>query len=296
MGYAIGIDLGTTNSVACVYRRGRSEIIPVENSRLMPSVISILPDGNALVGIAAKNRAMISPESSITSAKRFIGDQKTKWVIMGKDYTPVEVSAMVLKQMKTASEEYLGGSVTDAVITVPAYFNNNQKQDTKKAAELAGFNVLQLLQEPTAAAISYGLDKGKDQTLVVYDLGGGTFDVSALKIEGNRFTVKAVDGDFNLGGDDFDLLIVDHLLDILQKKTKKDMRRLRQLFRKKKTINTEKDLMTAKLQLKELAEKAKKDLSQTDPARVQIPSILGTSLDEKITRDQFNRMIEPLVL
>ena len=294
MGHTIGIDLGTTNSLACVYHRGRLETILVENSRLMPSVISILPNGQALVGTAAKNRIMIAPEDSVTSAKRVIGDGKTTWMIQGKTYTPVDVSAMVLVELKRAAEAYLGGAVDQAVITVPAYFNNHQKEATKEAARKAGLKVLRLLPEPTAAAISYGLDKGKDQTLVVYDLGGGTFDVSVLKIQGNSFHVAAVDGDFHLGGDDFDLLIVEYLIGKLEKKARTNWDLLRSLIRGKKS-SAPKDLLVARQQLKEVAEKAKKELSETETAVIQLPNILGSSLDEKITRDQFNRMIEPLV-
>ena len=182
----------------------------------MASVISVRPDGTVLVGQAAKNRAMVEPDNSIASVKRHIGDGMTQWQIRGNTYTPMDVSALVLKRLKEAAEEYLAESVNEAVITVPAYFNNNQKRDTKAAGEAAGFEVLQLLPEPTAAAVSYGLDKGKDQTILVYDLGGGTFDVAVLKVKGNNFKVVTVDGDFNLGGDDFDLLLVDHLIGLLE--------------------------------------------------------------------------------
>ena len=161
MSYSIGIDLGTTNSVACVYRRGRIETIPVENLAIMPSAISVLPNGDVLIGMQAKKRAMIDPENSVTSAKRFIGDGKTQWHIAGKSYTPIDVSKFVITRLKEASEAFLGEQVREAVITVPAYFTNNQKRDTKIAAEAAGLNVLQLLPEPTAAAISYGLDSPK---------------------------------------------------------------------------------------------------------------------------------------
>ncbi len=299
MSYPIGIDLGTTNSVACVYRRGQVETIPVENRTIMPSAVSVLPDGAILVGMQAKSRAIINPEQSVTSAKRFIGDGKTEWKISEKYYTPVDVSCLVVRHMKAAAAVFLGEEVKDAVITVPAYFNNNQKRDTKLAAEAAGLNVIQLLPEPTAAAISYGLDKGKDQTIMVYDLGGGTFDVSILEIQGNRFKVIAVDGDFTLGGDDFDLLLVDHLIDLLKNKTKQDVGILRSLFKrgKKEKVSerASKDILLAKQQLKEIAEKAKKDLSESNTTFVQIPNILGVALDDEISLDTYNRMIAPLV-
>ena len=299
MAYPIGIDLGTTNSVACVWRRGEVETIPVEGRMTLPSVISVRGDGTLLLGHAAKNRAMVEPESSITSVKRLIGDGTSQWEIQGKVYTPKDVSTLILGRLKKVSEEYLGEAIKEAVITVPAYFNNNQKRDTKLAAEAAGFDVLQLLPEPTAAAVSYGLDKGKDQTILVYDLGGGTFDVSVLKVAGNRFQVVAVDGDFSLGGDDLDLLLVDHLIGLLEKRAKKDVGGLRALFGRKKKERTEappKEMLLARQQLKEAAEKAKIELSESDSAEVTLPEILGTSLDEEITLATYNGLIEPLVL
>ena len=295
MSYPIGIDLGTTNSVACVYRRGQIETIAVENRAIMPSAISVLSNGQVLVGMQAKSRAMIDPENSVTSAKRYIGDGKTQWQIGKKSYTPLDVSSLVIKKLKESAEAFLKEPVTQAVVTVPAYFNNYQKQDTKKAAEAAGLNVLQLLPEPTAAAISYGLDKGKDQTIMVYDLGGGTFDVSILEVNGNHFKVMAVDGDFHLGGDDFDLLVVEHLVEILQKKTKQDLGIFRALFSMGKRENVSKELLLAKQQLKEVAEKAKKELSESETTLIQIPNILGTSLDEEISLKTYNRLITPLV-
>ncbi len=296
MGYPVGIDLGTTNSVACVYRRGQVETIPVENHLVMPSAISVLPDGNVLVGMQAKNRAIISPDQSVTSAKRFIGDGITSWNIFNKQYTPSDVSTFIIKHLKEAASAFLGDEVSDAVVTVPAYFNNNQKRDTKLAAESAGLNVIQLLPEPTAAAISYGLDKGKDQTIMVYDLGGGTFDVSILQIQGNRFQVIAVDGDFNLGGDDFDILLADRFINILKKKTRKNLDILISLFiGRSEKKETSKEMLLAKQQLKEVAEKAKKDLSESDTAFIQIPNILGVSLDEEVTVNEYNSLISPLV-
>ncbi len=298
MGYSIGIDLGTTNSVACVWRRGTVETIPIDGRATMPSALSVRPDGALLVGQAAKKRAELEPEQSIVSAKRFIGDGKTQWQIGNKIYTPMDAAAVVLKQLKIAAEKHLGESVTEAVITVPAYFNNNQKRDTKLAGEAAGFKVLQLLPEPTAAAISYGLDRGKDQTILVYDLGGGTFDVSVLSVKGNRFQAIAVDGDFNLGGDDFDLVLVEHLISILKKRSQFDLESFLDTLlgrNKNKQLGTPHEILVAKQRLKEAAEKAKIELSQSNRTQITIPEILGVALDEEITIDTYNRLIAPLV-
>ena len=298
MGYSIGIDLGTTNSVACVWRRGTVETIPIDGRATMPSALSVRPDGALLVGQSAKKRAELEPEQSITSAKRYIGDGKTQWQIGNKIYTPIDAAATVLKQLKTAAEKYLGESVTEAVITVPAYFNNNQKRDTKLAGEAAGFKVLQLLPEPTAAAISYGLDRGKDQALLVYDLGGGTFDVSVLSVKGNRFQAIAVDGDFNLGGDDFDLLLVEYLINLIKQQSQFDLEKFVDTLlgqSKDKKLGTPHEILIAKQHLKEAAEKAKIELSESNRTRVTMPEILGTSLDEEITIDTYNRLITPLV-
>lgn len=298
MSYSIGIDLGTTNSVACVWRRGTVETIPIDGRATMPSALSVRPDGALLVGQSAKKRAELEPEQSITSAKRYIGDGKTQWQIGNKIYTPMDAAATVLKQLKTAAEKYLGESVTEAVITVPAYFNNNQKRDTKLAGEAAGFRVLQLLPEPTAAAISYGLDRGKDQTLLVYDLGGGTFDVSVLSVKGNRFQAIAVDGDFNLGGDDFDLLLVEYLISLIKKRSQFDLENFLDTLlgrSKNQKLGTPHEILIAKQRLKEAAEKAKIELSESNRTRVTMPEILGASLDEEITIDTYNRLITPLV-
>ena len=299
MGYTIGIDLGTTNSVACVWRRGQLEIIPVDGRPMMPSAISIRPDGTVLVGVAAKKRAMMEPEQSVTSVKRVIGDGKTTWENFGKTYTPIDVSVLVLRRLKEAASEYLGEDIREAIVTVPAYFNNNQKNDTKLAAEAAGLEVIQLLPEPTAAAVSYGLDKGKDQTILVYDLGGGTFDVSIVEVKGNRFEVVAVDGDFNLGGDDFDLLLVDYLIGLLEKKSKKKMGILRSLLsrkgKKEGKAEVTKEVLLARRKLKELAEQAKKELSESDSTQIIIPDILGVTLEDEIHIDTYNELIAPLV-
>ena len=296
MAYPVGIDLGTTNSVVCVWRRGNVETIPGDSELVMPSAISVRPDGSVLIGRTAKARLMVEPLDSVISAKRNIGDGKTVWKIHGKSYTPMDVSAIILKRMKEAAELYLKEKVSEAVITVPAYFNNNQKRDTKAAGEAAGLKVLQLLPEPTAAAVSYGLDKGKDQTIMVYDLGGGTFDVSILSVRGNQFRVVAVDGDFNLGGDDFDLLIVELLMRELQKKSRADMGLLDSLFKKKRRLAVAStDMLKAQGLLKEAAEKAKKELSESDATTIIIPQILDSNLEVELTLAAYNKMITPLV-
>ena len=295
MAYPIGIDLGTTNSVACIYRRAQVETVLVDGRSTLASAISVRSDGPVLVGQAAKARSLLEPTQSVISAKRSIGDGKTSWNIYGQSYTPIDVGALILKRLKEASETFLQETVTEAVITVPAYFNNNQKRDTKLAAETAGFKVLQLLPEPTAAAISYGLDQGKDQTILVYDLGGGTFDVSILKVKSNRFSVVAVDGNFNLGGDDFDLVLAEHLVELLQKETSTDLSQLIELLRQPGFIDAPRRLLVARARLKEAAEVAKIELALSDSTQVTIPDILGTLLDEEITIETYNRLIEPLI-
>lgn len=294
MSYAIGIDLGTTNSVAGVWYREAVETIIIDGRPLMPSAISVRPDGSVLVGQAAKVRSLIEPANSVLSTKRNIGDEKTFWEIQGEKYTPVDVSAIILKRIKQAAELHLGDKVNEAVITVPAYFNTNQKRDTRIAAEKAGFKVLQLLPEPTAAAISYGLDKGKDQTIMVYDLGGGTFDVSILKIKGNKFEVVAVDGDIELGGDDFDLALIKYFISIVEKKIKGNV--LSNFFNSKgkKQVGGRVSL-TAWHKLKEAAEKAKIELSESDKTHVMLPDVLGTTIDEVISLQTYNKLIILLV-
>ena len=271
------------------------ETIPIDGCPTLPSAVSVKADGTVLVGKAAKAHAMLEPSHCIVSAKRFLGDAKTQWPVRGKLYTPTNVSAIILKRLKNAASAFLGEPVTEAVITVPAYFTSNQKRETKLAAEEAGLAVLQLLPEPTAAAIAYGLDKGKDQTLLVYDLGGGTFDVSVLTVKGNRFQVVAVDGDFRLGGDDFDAALVEFLLNRLQRQVTADLGVLRSVMRGSKEIGAPPEMLLARQRLKEAAERAKIELSESDVAQVTIPDILGTSLDEEITLAEYNRLISPFV-
>jgi len=298
--YPIGIDLGTSNSVACVWKRGQPQCIPVEGGgAILPSALSVTPDGNVLVGSAAKKRAIIEPAGSVLSAKRFMGDGKTTWTIHGKTYTPIQVSALILQRLKEAAVNYLRQPVTEAVITVPAYFDNNQKRDTKLAGEAAGLKVLQLLQEPTAAAISYGQDKGRDQTLMVYDLGGGTFDVSILKVKGNKYDVVAVGGNSHLGGDDFDLQVAELLVSRLKRKPPKDtLDAVLTVLRHKageEDIQTTPEIRQACQRLKEKAEAAKLELSESNIAHVELPDVLGTQLDTELTLKDYNALIGPPV-
>ncbi|MBN1779811.1 Hsp70 family protein [bacterium] len=281
MKYALGIDLGTTNSVVAVYHRGQIETIHIESHNTFPSVVSFKDKDTMLVGHSAKRRVILDPEHSVSSVKRFMGNRKKKFEIFGNVYTPVDISAFILKEMVAHAEKKLGCEVRDVVITVPAYFNNNQKADTLAAGKKAGLNVLELIPEPTAAAIAYGLDKGKDQTLMVYDLGGGTFDVSVLKVEGNKFRVIAVDGDSQLGGDDFDLAIVQYLINQFHKKTGKDL-----------AGENDREARIVKQKIKEAAEKAKIELSQAQSTEILIPEVMGTSINEELTRDQYNGLIQ----
>jgi molecular chaperone DnaK len=285
MNYAVGIDLGTTNSVIAIYRRGSAETLRVDGRSTMPSVVSFREDKSILVGQAAKSRLLIDPENSVASSKRFIGDRSKKYSLGGMSLTPVNIASLILKNLvENARKELNNTEIWDAVITVPAYFTEAQKEDTKRAGEEAGLNVLRLLPEPTAAAIAYGLDKEKDQTLMVYDLGGGTFDVSILTVKGNSFQVQAVGGDSQLGGDDFDYAIVDWVTKDFRAKTGIDL-----LTEKGKAA------MSARQRLKEAAENAKIELSQSDRAMITVPDCLGHPIDLEITLTQYNRLIEPML-
>src|SRR4030081_424287 len=269
MSKIIGIDLGTTNSVVAVMQGGEPAVIPnQEGGRTTPSVVAITKTGERLVGQVAKRQAVTNPENTVYSIKRFMGhryDEVTDELkrvpykvtrgahddarvdIFGKAYSPPEISAMILGKLKSAAEDFLGEKVTKAVITVPAYFNDSQRQATKQAGEIAGLEVLRIINEPTAAALAYGLDKKKDETIAVYDLGGGTFDVSILEIGEGVFEVKATNGDTHLGGDDFDQQVMDWIADE---------------FKKEHGIDLRKDRMALQ-RLKEAAEKAKGELSTT---------------------------------
>ncbi len=255
MSRIIGIDLGTTNSCMAYLEGGQPVVIPnAEGGRTTPSVVAF-KDGQRIVGEAAKRQAITNPDRTIISIKRHMGTDY-KVTIDGKAYTPQEISAMILQKLKADAEAYFGEPVTKAVITVPAYFNDAQRQATKDAGRIAGLEVLRIINEPTAAALAYGLDKEGDQTILVYDLGGGTFDVSILELGDGIFEVKATAGDNRLGGDDFDQAIMDWLIEEFKAETGIDLRN---------------DNM-AMQRLKDAAEKAKKDLSSVLTTTISLPS------------------------
>jgi molecular chaperone DnaK len=286
MARAVGIDLGTTNSCVSVLEGGEPTVIAnSEGARTTPSIVAFAKNGEVLVGEVAKRQSVTNVERTIRSVKRHMG---TSWNvdIDGKKYTPQEISARVLQKLKRDAEAYLGETVTDAVITVPAYFNDAQRQATKEAGEIAGLNVLRIINEPTAAALAYGLDKAdKEQTILVFDLGGGTFDVSLLEIGDGVVEVKATNGDNHLGGDDWDQLLVDFLV---------------KTFGSKNGIDLTKDKM-AMQRIREAAEKAKIELSSSQQASINLPYITVDSeknplfMDETITRAQFQSLTADLL-
>ena len=285
MARAVGIDLGTTNSVVAVLEGGEPTVIPnAEGARTTPSVVAFTPSGEVLVGEVAKRQAVTNPDRTIRSVKRHMG---TDWKvdIDGKDYRPQQISAFVLQKLKRDAEAYLGEAVTNAVITVPAYFSDAERQATKEAGEIAGLTVDRIINEPTAAALAYGLDKGdKEQTVLVFDLGGGTFDVSLLDIADGVFEVKATNGDNRLGGDDWDAKIVEWLVT---------------QFKNKHGIDLSQDKM-ARQRLQEAAERAKIELSSASETSINLPYITASAagplhLDEKLTRAEFQRMTQDLL-
>ncbi|MEV2237660.1 molecular chaperone DnaK [Micromonospora sp. NPDC049891] len=285
MARAVGIDLGTTNSCVSVLEGGEPTVIAnAEGSRTTPSIVAFARNGEVLVGEVAKRQAVTNPDRTIRSVKREIG---TNWSvdIDGKKYTPQEISARTLMKLKRDAEAYLGEQITDAVITVPAYFNDGQRQATKEAGEIAGFNVLRIVNEPTAAALAYGLDKGsKEQTVLVFDLGGGTFDVSLLELAEGVIEVKSTSGDNLLGGDDWDQRIIDHLV---------------KTFRGEHGIDLSQDKM-AMQRLKEAAEKAKIELSAATTSNINLPYITAGAagplhLDVTLSRAEFQRMTQDLL-
>ena len=285
MARAVGIDLGTTNSVVAVLEGGEPTVIPnAEGSRTTPSVVAFTPSGEVLVGEVAKRQAVTNPDRTIRSVKRHMG---TDWEvdIDGKEYRPQQISAFVLQKLKRDAEAYLGESVTNAVITVPAYFGDAERQATKEAGEIAGLSVDRIINEPTAAALAYGLDKSDlEQTVLVFDLGGGTFDVSLLDIADGVFEVKATKGDNRLGGDDWDAVVVDWLVT---------------QFKNKNGVDLSKDKM-ARQRLQEAAERAKIELSSASETTINLPYITASAegplhLDEKLTRAEFQRMTQPLL-
>src|ERR1700687_2723470 len=306
MSKIIGIDLGTTNSVVAVMQGGDPVVIPnQEGGRTTPSVVAITKSGERLVGQGAKRQAVTNPENTIYSIKRFMGrryDEVTEELkrvpykvtrgphddarvdVFGKAYSPAEISAMILQKLKTAAEDFLGEKVTKAVITVPAYFNDSQRQATKQAGEVAGLEVLRIINEPTAAALAYGLDKKKDETIAVYDLGGGTFDISILEVGGGVVEVKATAGDTHLGGDDIDNRIVDWLA---------------AEFKKDQGIDVSKDRMAIQ-RLKEAAEKAKIELSQMQETDINLPFLTANAsgpkhLQLKLTRAKLEQLMEDIL-
>jgi molecular chaperone DnaK len=305
-GKVIGIDLGTTNSVVTVMENGQpTVIVNQEGSRLTPSIIGFAKDGERLVGQVAKRQAVTNPENTVSSVKRFMGRKFSEvsaevarvpyrvvsagngdaWVeVRGKKYSAPEVSAMILQKLKQAAEDYLGEKITDAVVTVPAYFNDSQRQATKDAGKIAGLNVLRIVNEPTAAALAYGLDQKKDETIAVYDLGGGTFDISILEVGEGVVEVKSTNGDTHLGGDDFDQKIVEWLTSE---------------FKKSDVIDLSKDRMAVQ-RLKEAAEKAKIELSSVMETEINLPFITADAsgpkhLAMKLTRAKLESLVEDLV-
>ena len=306
MSKIIGIDLGTTNSVVAVMQGGEPVVIPnQEGARTTPSVVAITKTGERLVGQVAKRQAITNPENTVYSIKRFMGrrydevSEEAKRVpykitkgphddarveISGKTYSPPEVSAMILQKLKTAAEDFLGEKVTKAVITVPAYFNDSQRQATKQAGEIAGLEVLRIINEPTAAALAYGLDKKKDETIAVYDLGGGTFDISILEVGEGVVEVKSTNGDTHLGGDDIDQRIVEWMT---------------AEFKRDQGIDISKDRMAIQ-RLKEAAEKAKIELSQLQETEINLPFVTADAsgpkhMQLKLTRAKLEQLMEDLL-
>ena len=285
MAKVIGIDLGTTNSVVSVMEGGEPTVITnPEGSRLTPSVVGFTKDGQRLIGQLAKRQAVSNPDRTIRSIKRHMGENDYKVDIDGKGYTPPEISAMILQKLKADAEAYLGETVSQAVITVPAYFNDSQRQATKDAGKIAGLEVLRIINEPTAAALAYGLDKDSDETILVFDLGGGTFDVSILELGDGVFEVKATNGNTHLGGDDFDARIVDWMADE---------------FKKENGIDLKADKMSAQ-RLVEAAEKAKIELSSMLSTNINLPFITAGAngplhLDLTLSRAKFDELTRDLV-
>ena len=287
MAKILGIDLGTTNSCMAIMEGGEAVVIPnAEGGRTTPSVVGFSKKGEKLVGQVAKRQAVSNPENTVYSIKRHMGDANYKITLHGKQYKPQEISAMILQKLKSDAEAYLGEKITQAVITVPAYFNDSQRQATKDAGEIAGLEVMRIINEPTSASLAYGLDKGAiEQTIFVYDLGGGTFDVSILELGGGVFEVKSTSGDTQLGGDDFDQRIVNYLL---------------AEFRKTEGIDLSKDKSVLQ-RLTDAAEKAKIELSGVASTNINLPFLtVGPDgepkhLDVDLTRAQFQKMTEALL-
>jgi molecular chaperone DnaK len=282
---AVGVDLGTTNSVVSVLEAGEPVVIPnSEGSRTTPSVVGFSTTGEIVVGEVAKRQAITNPDRTVRSIKRQMGERDWSIEIDGKKWTPQEISAQILSKLKRDAESYLGDTVTQAVVTVPAYFDDSQRQATKEAGQIAGLEVLRIINEPTAAALAYGLDKQHDQTILVFDLGGGTFDVSLLEIGEGVFEVKATHGDTRLGGDDWDQRVIDWMV---------------KEFKNTQGVDLSNDRMALQ-RLKEAAEKAKIELSQVAETTINLPFVTATAegplhLEMKLTKAEFERMTEDLV-
>jgi molecular chaperone DnaK len=306
MGKIIGIDLGTTYSCVAIMEGGKPVVIPnPEGERTTPSMVAFTKSGEILVGSIARRQAITNPENTIYSVKRFMGrrhneveqeEQRVPYKIIGgpndlvkiqaggKEYTPPEISAMILQYLKKAAEDYVGSEIKEAVITVPAYFNDSQRQATKDAGRIAGLDVKRIINEPTAASLAYGLDKKKNETIAVYDLGGGTFDISILNIGDGVFEVRSTNGDTHLGGDDFDQALIDHIADD---------------FKKQNGIDLRKDRMALQ-RLKEAAEKAKRELSSAMQANINLPFITADAngpkhLDLTLSRAKFESLVSDLI-
>src|SRR5512136_2084363 len=305
MAKIIGIDLGTTNSVVAVMEGGDPKvIINAEGARTTPSVVAFTKDGNRLVGQVAKRQAVTNPENTVYSIKRFMGrryDEVSEEMKMvpykvspagsdvriqagGKEWSPPEISAMILQKLKQAAEDFMGEKVTKAVITVPAYFNDSQRQATKDAGKIAGLEVMRIVNEPTAAALAYGLDKKKDETIAVYDFGGGTFDISILEVGEGVVEVKSTNGDTHLGGDNIDQRLMDWIIEE---------------FKKDQGIDLSKDKMALQ-RLREAAEKAKMELSTVMETEINLPFITADAsgpkhLNMKLSRSKFEQMVEDIL-
>ncbi|MBX7212655.1 MAG: molecular chaperone DnaK [Thermoflexales bacterium] len=309
MGKIIGIDLGTTNSVVAVMEGGEPTVISsAEGGRLIPSVVAVNPkNGERIIGQVAKRQAVTNPENTIFSVKRFMGRKfsdpevqralkvvpykvvaapngDVRVVMGGKEYSPQEISAMILQKIKTDAEAYLGGPVAQAVITVPAYFNDAQRQATKDAGKIAGLEVMRIINEPTASSLAYGLEKKKDETIIVYDLGGGTFDVSVLDVGDGVFEVKSTNGDTFLGGDDFDMRVMNHLIEVFKQENGIDLKNDRQALQR----------------LREAAEKAKIELSSTMETEINLPYLTADASGPKhlvyrLTRSRLEQLTEDLI-
>jgi len=284
MGKVIGIDLGTTNSVVAVVEGGEPTVIPnSEGGRTTPSIVGFVKSGERLVGLIAKRQAVMNPERTIMSVKRKMGTSQ-RYTIDGKDYSPEQISAQILQKLKRDAEAYLGEEVKQAVITVPAYFDDAQRTATKNAGEIAGLEVLRIINEPTAAALAYGLDKKDDELILVFDLGGGTFDVSLLEVGGGLFEVKSTAGNTSLGGDDFDDRVIDWMAEEFKKEHGIDLRKDRQALQR----------------LKEGAEKAKCELSTTTSTSIALPFISADQngpkhLEMELTRAKFEELCDDLI-